>query len=168
LSSSSTSRFLTSTFDSISQLDASKFCIQCAQAKTSVLIVFQTLTETQRCFAFLKKARENQLELYKIRKYDIKVNVDFYLLYPGRLEALERDLQAVVAGLFEQAKIINPTEHKSPFRKFSSFFNHYIIAFHAKIGMESRYLAIFLKVFQNFFFDQFISTVVANKMKDVS
>lgn len=133
-----------------------------------MLIVFQTVAETQRCFAFLKKARENQLEIYKIRKYDIKVNVDFFTLYFGRLEALERDLEGVVSGLFAQAKIVSPTEHRSHFRKFSGFFNHYIIAFHAKTNMESRFLAIFLKVFQNFFFDRFIEAVIANRMKDVS
>lgn len=168
MSFSSIQRTLNSTYDSISLLDANRFCIQLSQQKTGYLIVFTTLTEIQRCFNFLKKARENQLELYKVRKYDIKVNVDFFSLYLGKLEALERDLQGIVQYLYNLSKVINPTEHKSIFRKFSYYFNHYLVAFHGKITMEPRFLAIFLKVFQNFFFERFIETVIANKMKDVS
>ena len=148
-------------------LDANKFCVQLGQQKTGYLLVFNTLVEVQRAFNFVKKARENQLEIYKIRKYDIKINVDFFIMYFGRLDALETDLKKVVLALYAQAQIVRPTDKRSHFRKFSMLFNNYMIAFHGKTNMESRFLVIFLKIFQNFFFEEFIAAVIKNKMRKV-
>ena len=134
-----------------------------SQKKTGYLVVFNTLIEIQRAYDFIRKGKENQMEIYKTRKYEIKINVDFYMLYRGRLENLEKDLKSLIRNLYLKARSGRASDKRSHFRRFSSIFNNYMVAFYGKTNMEQRFSALFLKVFQNFFFKQFIKAVIRNK-----
>lgn len=140
--------------------------IQLGKEKQALLLVFPTVSEATRSYAFMKKAQENQREIYKMRKYDIKINLDFCIHFSNKLSALEEDFKRIVEGLYNKASQITPKDTApNQMRKFSMLFNSYMVGFNAKTTLEPRYLALFLKIFQNFFFDRMIEKVIKNKMK---
>ena len=160
-------RDLIRNYDSINLLDCGKLCLQLVQSKSAFLIIFQTVAEVQRCYSFVKKARENQLEIYKIGKYDIKINIDFYRLYSIKFGNLELDIMKVIKKIYSQTKGVNPVDKISRFSKFSMLFNNYMIAFTGATYMEQRYSSIFLKKFQDDYFERLLKRVIKNKMKRV-
>ncbi len=140
--------------------------IQLGKEKQAILLVFPTVSEAARCYAFLKKAQENQRETYKMRKYDIKINLDFCIHYSNKLSSLEEDFRRIVESLYSKASQLTPKDTAAnQMRKFSMLFNSYMVGFNAKTTLEPRYMALFLKIFQNFFFDRVIEKVIKNKMK---
>ncbi len=148
-------------------MDCNKFIIQLGKEKQAILLVFQTVSEATRGYQFVKKAQENQREIYKMRKNEIKTNIDFCILYSNNLEGLENSFKQIVSQLFTKASQVSPKDTTpNQMRKFSMLFNSYMIGFNAKSNLEPRYLALYLKIFQNFYFEKVIDKVIKNKMKN--
>ncbi len=92
----------------------------------------------------------NTREIYKLSKYKIRTNIDFCLLYGNKLVVIERLFLKVISEHFKRSGVVSK---KKQFFNFSMGLNNFLIGFYCKTNLEPRYLAVFLKTFENFFFN---------------
>lgn len=64
-------------YENIDYLDSNKLSVQISAKDTGFSFVFNTVAEAVRFYSFSKKARQNLVEAYRAKKYEIKCNIDF-------------------------------------------------------------------------------------------
>lgn len=152
-----------SEWDSISFLDCNKMAVQISKNKKSFIYVFSNIIEAQRFYFFSQKARMNMLERYKMKNFDIKINVDFCILYAGQLVQLETYFKTIIEQIYERSGAVDPSK---TFKNFSQTFNGFMIAFVGKTDFPPRFMGLFIKIYQNTFFNKVIEIVVQKKLKE--
>ena len=152
-----------SEWDSISFLDCNKMAVQISKNKKSFIYVFSNIIEAQRFYFFSQKARTNMLERYKMKNFDIKINVDFCILYAGQLVQLESYFKAIIEQIYERSGAVDPSK---TFKNFSQTFNGFMIGFVGKTDFPPRFMGLFIKIYQNTFFNKVIEIVVQKKLKE--
>ena len=145
----------------ITFLNSNKMAVQISVSKIAYVFVFSNIIECRRFYYFAKKSQENLREYYKMKKYSIKVNVDFCKSYESLVE-LETIFKIIVQNIFDRSGI---TDKKKVLRNFSLTLNSFFIGFNCKTTFEPRYLAIFLKVYENFFFEKILGNLVKKLVK---
>ena len=154
-----------SEWDQITFLDCNRFAVQISKQKKSHIFIFNNIIEAQRFYLFSQKAKINIKEKYKMRKHDIKINVDFCLLYAGQLAQLEGFFRYIIDSIYHRSGITDPSK---TFRNFSQTFNNFLIGFNCKTDFPARFMGYFIKIYQNTFFNNIIDIVVKQKLKDTS
>ena len=154
-----------SEWDSVSFLDCNKMAVQISKNKKSFIYIFKNIIEAQRFYFFSQKAKMNMLEKYKMRNFDIRINVDWCLLYAGQLTDLERFFKAITNEIYERGGAVDETQ---TFKNFSNTFNSFMIAFIGKTDFPARFMGLFIKIYQNFFFERVTEIVVWGRLKETS
>ena len=149
-------------YKEIKLLNANKMAVQIANEKSALIFTFTNIVMCMRFYLFALKAQENIGEIYKMNKFDIRTNLDFCMFYYNRLVTLGVEFTNIVQKLYDRGI----TEKAGPLRYISLNFNQIMIGFMCKKVLDLKYVGVFLRSFEGFYFDQVKKKILENRMRD--